>query len=69
MPSGSGHSYDKFITGRVDNNRYFNLKVEGHLIDGYGFPAVSPIGFYVFNNPMGLKPDTKALVLKDGFNF
>jgi hypothetical protein len=69
VPSGSGHSYDKVITGRVDINRYFNLKVEGHFIDGYGFPAVSPIGFYVFNNPQGLKPDTKALVVKGGFNF
>ena len=45
------------------------MKVEGHFIDGYGFPAVSPIGFYYANNPNGLQNDTKALIVKGGFNF
>jgi hypothetical protein len=68
-PAGSGHSDDKVVTGRVDINRYFNIKIEGHFIDGYGYPAVSPIGFYYANNPNGLQNDTKALVVKGGFNF
>ena len=69
VPAASGESHDKVISGRVDINRYFNLKIEGHFIDGVGYPAVSPIGFYMFNNPQGLKPDTKALVIKGGFHF
>jgi hypothetical protein len=69
VPAGTGHSYDKVITGRVDINRFFNIKVEGHFIDGYGYPAVSPIGFYYANNPTGLQNDTKALIVKGGFNF
>lgn len=69
LPAGSGHDYDKVVVGRIDINRYFNLKIEGHFIDGYGYPAVSPIGFYYANNPQGLKPNTNALVVKGGFNF
>jgi len=69
VPAGTGHDYDKVVTGRIDINRYFNLKIEGHFIDGYGYPAVSPIGFYMINNPQGLKPNTNALVVKGGFNF
>jgi hypothetical protein len=69
VPAGTGHDYDKVITGRIDINRFFNIKVEGHFIDGYGYPAVSPIGFYYANNPNGLQNDTKALVVKGGFNF
>jgi len=69
VPAGTGHSYDKVITGRIDINRFFNVKVEGHFIDGYGYPAVSPLGFYYANNPLGLQNNTKALVVKGGFNF
>jgi len=64
----SGHDYDKAITGRIDINRFINVKVEGHFMDGYGFGPY-PNGFYPQVNPAGFKPDTKALVLKTGFNF
>lgn len=64
----SGHDYDKVVTARVDLNRFWNVKVEGHFMDGYGFGPY-PNGFYPQENAQGFKPDTKALVLKTGFNF
>jgi len=65
----SGHDYDKVITARVDLNRFMNIKVEGHFMDGYGVPEYYPNGFYAAVNPQGLKPKTNALVLRTGFNF
>jgi hypothetical protein len=65
----SGHIYDKVVTGRVDLNRFMNVKVEGHFMDGYGAPIFYPSGFYDVDNPQGLKPNTNALVVKTGFNF
>jgi len=65
----SGHIYDKVITGRVDLNRFMNVKVEGHFMDGYGVPGYYPSGFYATDNPQGLKPNTNALVLKTSVNF
>ena len=65
----NGHTYDKVITGRVDINKYFNVKLEGHFMAGYGAPGLYPDGFYASNNPQGLQPDTNALVVKGGFNF
>jgi hypothetical protein len=64
-----GHTYDKVVSGRFDINRFFNVKIEGHFMDGIGVPGMYPDGFYAANNPQGLKPDTKALVVKTGFNF
>jgi hypothetical protein len=62
------HIYDKVITGRVDLNRYWNVKVEGHFMDGYGSNGY-PDGFYPQVNPQGFKPNTNALVIKTGINF
>lgn len=67
--ASSGHTYDKVVTGRVELNKYMNVKVEGHFMDGYGIPEVNPSGFYLLNNLQGLKPETNALVAKLGFNF
>ena len=64
----SGHDYDKVVTGRFDINRFWNVKVEGHFMDGYGFGPY-PNGFYPQVNPNGFKPKTNALVIKTGFNF
>jgi hypothetical protein len=63
------HIFDKVITGRVDLNRFFNLKVEGHFINGYGAPYIYPDGFYFTNNTQNLKPNTNALVVRTGFDF
>ena len=45
-----------------------NVKVEGHFMDGYGYPGLYPSGFYD-TDPQGLKPNTNALVVKTSFNF
>src|SRR5271170_1545796 len=64
----ANHDYDKVITGRVDLNRFWNLKIEGHFMNGYG-SGPYPNGFYTQVNPSGFKPDTNALVLKTSLNF
>lgn len=69
IPSGNGHDYDKVITFRYDINRFMNVKVEGHFMDGYGMPDDYPNGFYSVDNPQGLKPNTNALVVKTSFKF
>jgi hypothetical protein len=69
LPSGTGHDYDKVITVRFDPNRFTNIKVEGHFMDGYGLPDQYPNGFYAANNPQGFKPNTNALVIKAGVHF
>ncbi len=39
------HLYDKVVTARVDLDSHWNIKIEGHFIDGYGgtwaYPADS----------------------------
>jgi hypothetical protein len=62
------HDYDKVVTGRVDLKRYWNVKIEGHFMNGYG-SGPYPNGFYTQVNPQGFKPDTNALVVKTGVNF
>jgi hypothetical protein len=64
----TNHTYDKVVTVRVDLNRFWNVKIEGHFMDGYansGYPA----GFYPKNNPQGFARNTNALVIKTGVNF
>ncbi|HYA25333.1 MAG TPA: hypothetical protein VEF05_14305 [Terriglobales bacterium] len=68
-PAGTGHDYDKVITGRFDPTRFMSIKIEGHFMDGYGLPNEYPNGFYSANNPQGLKPNTNALVVKTDFKF
>jgi len=63
----SAHDYDKVVSGRVDFNRYWNMKVEGHFMDGYAYGPY-PNGFYPQQNP-AYKPNTNALVLKTSVNF
>ena len=64
----ANHIYDKVITARVDLNRYWNVKIEGHFMNGYG-DSTYPDGFYPQVNPQGFKPNTDALVLKTSVNF
>jgi hypothetical protein len=64
----ANHVYDKVVTGRVDLNRFWNVKVEGHFMDGYG-DSLYPDGFYPQQNSNGFKPNTNALVVKTSFNF
>jgi hypothetical protein len=53
---------------RLDLNRFWYVKIEGHFMNGYGLAAY-PDGFYLQQNPLGFKPDTNALVLKTGVHF
>ncbi len=62
------HIYDKVVTARVDLKRYWNVKAEGHFMDGYA-GSVFPSGFYPQVNPQGFQAKTNALVMKTSVNF
>jgi len=62
------HIYDKVVSARVDLKKFWNVKVEGHFMNGYGF-CTYPDGFYPEVNPQGFKPNTNALVVKTEINF
>jgi hypothetical protein len=62
------HDYDKVVAGRVDLNRFWNVKVEGHFMNGYG-DAPYPNGYYPQVNLRGFSPNTNALVVKTSLNF
>jgi hypothetical protein len=64
----ANHIYDKVITARVDLNKFWNVKLEGHFMNGYGNSSY-PDGFYPQVNPQGFQPNTNALVIKTGINF
>jgi len=64
----ANHVYDQTVTARFDLRRWWNFKIEGHFIDGYG-DVFSAHGFYLRSNPNGLKPTTNMLVLRSGVNF
>jgi hypothetical protein len=65
----SGHIYDKVVTAGVELNRFLNIKLEGHFMDIYGISEFYPSGFYLPQNPQGLKPTTNALVIRTSFHF
>jgi hypothetical protein len=67
-PSAQKHIFDGAATARVDIARYWNVKVEGHFLNGYG-DVFSAHGFYSGSNPDGLKPRTNLLVIRTGWNF
>jgi hypothetical protein len=62
------HITDTAITGRVDLNQYWHVKVEGHFMDGYGSTTLAR-GFYRRSNPNGFDSKTKMLVLRTGVTF
>ena len=66
--TASNHIYDEVGTARYDFNPFWDLKVEGHFMDGYG-DIYSAQGFYTRWNPDGFKPRTDMLVLRTSFNF
>ena len=65
----TGHVYDKVVATRIDINRFFAVKVEGHFMDGVGNVGMYPDGFYAQDNPGGFKQKTNLLVTRFGFNF
>ena len=64
----ANHINDKVISARVNLNKFWNVKVEGHFMNGYAASSY-PDGFYSQVNPQGFQPNTNALVVKTGFNF
>ena len=64
----ANHIFDQAITARFDITKFWDFKVEGHFIDGYG-DLYSAHGFYLRSNPNGTKPKTDLLVVRTGFYF
>lgn len=64
----ANHLYDKVVSARIDLNRYWNVKVEGHFMNGYA-DSTYPDGFYPQANPRGFKTDTNALVVRTSIYF
>jgi hypothetical protein len=63
----TNHIYDQTITGKFDINRFVDVKVEGHLMNGNGGAKVDR-GFYP-NDNAGYADVTDMLVVRTGFNF
>jgi hypothetical protein len=65
---GRDHIYDKAVTVRFDLARFWDLKIEGHFMDGVGSP-VQAHGFYPQDNPQGLELTTHMLVVRTSWYF
>lgn len=65
----TNHTADLATSARVDLNRFWHVKIEGHFVDGYGSLSNSfTRGFYKRDN---LTPSekTRMIVIRTGFNF
>jgi hypothetical protein len=62
------HLFDQTVTARVDLNSHWDLKVEGHFMNGVP-SGLNQRGFYVSVNPNGFKDTTNMLVVRTGFAF
>jgi hypothetical protein len=62
------HIYDKAVTARLDLTSHWDLKIEGHFMNGYGTTDAFR-GFYLQDNPQGFKPDTNLLIIRTGVEF
>jgi hypothetical protein len=67
-PSSANHIFDEVASLRFDLTRFWNVKLEGHFMDGTGDPY-SPHGYYQRDNPTGLKPTMNMVVIRTGWNF
>ncbi len=65
----ANHQYDTVVAGRINFNKNFYLKAEGHFLDGAPNSPTAARGFYNAVNPGGLLPTTRLLVLRTGFAF
>jgi hypothetical protein len=65
----SNHELDRVVTARFDINKWWNVKVEGHFMDGYGTLNSSfAHGFYLRDNATP-SAQTNMLVVRTGINF
>jgi hypothetical protein len=60
--------FDPALTVRFDLTHYWNIKVEGHLMNGWGGYGTFR-GFYQADNPSGVTPGTDVLIIRSGWNF
>jgi len=65
----TNHLFDHVATVRFDLTKYWNVKVEGHFMDGYPNNASAVRGFYTRVNPQGFQPQTNMLLIRTGVNF
>jgi hypothetical protein len=65
----AGHEFDTAVAARVDLNKYWYVKVEGHFIDGAPTSPSASRGFYAPPNPTGILPTTNLLVVRTGISF
>lgn len=68
QPPEMRHLFDTAVTARFDVKTHWDIKVEGHFMDGYGDPG-SARGFYFPDNSQGLVAKTKLLIIRLGFNY
>jgi hypothetical protein len=62
------HIFDKVATIRLDLTSHWDLKLEGHFMNGSGASDAFR-GFYLQENPQGFKPNTNLLVIRTGIEF
>jgi hypothetical protein len=62
------HIFDQTVTARFDITKFWNFKLEAHIMDGHG-DLYSVHGFYARTNPDGLRPKTNLFVVRTGFSF
>lgn len=63
----ANHIFDKVATLRLDLTSHWDAKIEGHFMNGYADSSLR--GFYIQDNPRGLKPNTNLLVIRTGIQF
>ena len=64
---GANYIHDPAVTARFTLTRFWDVKVEGHFMNGFGGPSAH--GFYLFDNPLGLKPQTDMVVVRTAWFF
>jgi len=62
----ANHIFDQTVTARFDITKWWNIKLEGHFMNGFG-EVESSHGFYPRDNP-NLKPTTNMFVIRTGYN-
>lgn len=55
-------------SARIDINRYWNVKLEGHFLDGHAEP-LSAHSFYPSTNPNGFVRRTNLFLVRSAFSF
>jgi hypothetical protein len=64
----ANHIFDKVAAIRLDLTNHWDVKIEGHFMNGYA-SGDALRGFYLQDNPQGFKPNTNLLVIRTGVEF